>query len=681
METNSSSSSAAGGEAAKTESERIDQLLQSGQISNAIEFYNYFRNRSASSLNSSSVVAGGGDGAQVAAVSSSSGPVNTASSSSSSISTVGSLTGHGPTTGVITCGGTPPPALTQPCPGGPQPPVKRNKKSKTNTLSDYANILQNNPAVQASQSTNRATTGLGCKSKKSHLHSSSSSLTIYNTSTSSNTTNNSAKMNNKPTSFATANMLPTISIPSNLFSISSASGHKGSTQNINSIPGGGGGGGGGRALRPYSVYSFMHLPSQIGSSRSPTQSQTTIFNQYLISGGEGDQTKAKNSKQLAADVESPTNTDENGPTDTVPSSKSPTDSSLSAVFLNSTSYYQKYKQNQQKKQQQQQSQPLANTTNLSQIGSSLNSIEDDWEMEKRKEDAVNRIIRNEKIKQIRLKIYECELLKEYQNFTPATNLSGGGFDSQSQQQETTQDTSSSRTRKKTAQSTSKINNYFSRTYGAQTQAATSASNTGALDVVYNISNPKQRIFDEYKSGSGDETGAVDPEPDLSSVDDELFQLNNEENYESGIEDDENSSTSSSFYFTTSVRKVPSPKSTKPTSNKTQQSRKNNKSSGATYDLYRLGGGSGSGGGGDTSTECISASSSGSTIAGSSSNPNLFINLSSAAQSTFQLKISIISAEVKNIVNVLKQVHFPSFSSIFRPMPVFSFKKTSPLIFM
>ena len=32
-----------------------------------------------------------------------------------------------------------------------------------------------------------------------------------------------------------------------------------------------------------------------------------------------------------------------------------------------------------------------------------------------------------------------------------------------------------------------------------------------------------------------------------------------------------------------------------------------------------------------------------------------ISLSSVAQSTFQLKISIISTEVKNIVNILKQV--------------------------
>ncbi|RNA11840.1 hypothetical protein BpHYR1_013215, partial [Brachionus plicatilis] len=67
----------------------------------------------------------------------------------------------------------------------------------------------------------------------------------------------------------------------------------------------------------------------------------------------------------------------------------------SSMFLKSaTSYYQKYKQQQSIK--------------------STNGY-DDTEMDKRKEEAVNRIIRNERIKEIRMKMYEYELLKEYQN--------------------------------------------------------------------------------------------------------------------------------------------------------------------------------------------------------------------------------------------------------------------------
>lgn len=97
---------------------------------------------------------------------------------------------------------------------------------------------------------------------------------------------------------------------------------------------------------------------------------------------------------------------------------------------------------------------------------------------------------------------------------------------------------------------------------------------------------------------------------------------------------------------------------------------------ATYDIYRLnpsgGGGmaSGIGSGGDlaslltenslanSSSFVSSSDASTQPQSANNSNSNLFTNtlmVAYSSQSTFQLKVSIISAEVKNIVNILKQV--------------------------
>ncbi|CAF1017629.1 unnamed protein product [Brachionus calyciflorus] len=231
---------------------------------------------------------------------------------------------------------------------------------------------------------------------------------------------------------------------------------------------------------------------------------------------------------------------------------------ISSIFLKSTnSYYQKYKQHQ-----------------MTQKPELL--VDDKKELEKRKEEAINRIIRNERIKEIRLKMYEYELLKEYQNTD--VNVSKSDDYSSSKFSKSVEDFSSlnenlseeltetssvdhdyqSRLNSKSKKS---INNYFTRTYGA----------TGG----------NKTIYDEYRSNSN-----------LEDDDEGLFD--NDEDYESGIEDDD-----------ITINRYQKKQRVKPG-----------------YELYQLN------------------SQSGFNFA-----PN---------QSKFHLKISIISAEVKNIVNVLKQ---------------------------
>lgn len=210
--------------------------------------------------------------------------------------------------------------------------------------------------------------------------------------------------------------------------------------------------------------------------------------------------------------------------------------SISSVFLNSTnSYYQKYKLQQSVK-------PADG--------------HDDKDMDKRKEEAINRIIRNERIKEIRMKMYEYDLLKEYQNLdiNQTRSIEPKSFEDFSSVNENVSEDGLDEQRQKPKQYA-----YFNRTYGNRT------------------------IFDEYRSNMPDNE---DNDDDGDDGDDGEVDEDEEEDCESGIEDDH------------SINKK-----------KTR----------------------------------INFSFSGINLA-----PN---------QSRFQLKISIISAEVKNIINVLKQVRF------------------------
>lgn len=224
----------------------------------------------------------------------------------------------------------------------------------------------------------------------------------------------------------------------------------------------------------------------------------TIFDEYMM-----DQQSAKSSQEYPSE-------------------------SISSMFLMSdSSYYHKYKQ--------QQSLKLADS-------------KEDKEMEKRKEEAINRIIRNERIKEIRMKMYEYELLKEYQNLNvnQTRSAESKSFEDFSSVNENLSEDGLDEQRTKQIKTS-----YFNRTYGSRT------------------------IFDEYKSNEQDDDNDLDKDDDDNDDDD----------YESGIEDDDSLSHKKhkiNFFSNSGV--------------------------------------------------CFP--------------PN---------QSRFHLKISIINAEVKNIINVLKQV--------------------------
>jgi hypothetical protein len=289
-------------------------------------------------------------------------------------------------------------------------------------------------------------------------------------------------------------------------------------------------------------------------------------------------------------------------------------------------------------------------------GASLGS-----DYEKRKEDAINRIIRNERIKQIRIKMHEYELLKEYQtcnnnqheqesvlgayqthdsNNEDLFNTTTTSGENNDDNDEFELDNSNTNNKARKIHSKSKSSKCFS------------LNNYGAF-----LNNPvSQDLNDDYELDDNEESGLNDdnsyltlnkvipensnsnsikrpnklsdyslpsdeykaklgfymPKTNEATFDEyknENYFEDNEENYESGIEDDDFS--------------MSAPKYSK------QKQRHNMSRNFASslnvkpgYELYQIGGG--------------------------------LFNLSSS-QSTFQLKVSIISAEVKNIVNVLKQV--------------------------
>lgn len=623
----------------QSSSAKIDELLQSGQISNAIEFYNYFRNKSSVTYSASLTT-----------------------QPHSTLNNILDSSPSNPQTQII--------PLQQPPPPPKQRPLGSKKSNKTNTLSDYANILQSNNVnsnqIQPTQTP--PANYRGTKSKKSpHMHSSSSSLALYNT------PNCSINPVMPSLSGVVHHVIPTISIPTNLFAL---------TTGNNSTPPRTSGGSQ-KGSRPFSLYAFTpqliptlppqlsRSPSQSFSNLNQTQPAKSIYNQYLIDGSNPTQTQNENIPPVLS-----SNVSENN----APEGSAQTTASLSSMFLNSTSYYQKYKQ------QQLQKTTAAAAASLMQSGGVGCGGEDEWDLEKRREDAVNRIIRNEKIKQIRMKIYENELLKEYQQNFPTNSSASTTTTSalESGAQDVVMKPSSRANLRKTAQqnsnnSAAKINTYFSRTYGGENTIYSNIPNNNRV-----LANT---TFDEYKSspnnsGSGDESKLIVIDemmmPSMESaestsidfldldVDEQQHQedLLNEENYESGIEDDENSSTSSYFHYSSpKLGKQQTPKQQKcqKSSNSTSSSSSCNKSTlknpganiNVAYDVYRLNVDNNT-----TSSSSLATSSSfiSNPVSANSSNSNLFINLySSAAQSTFQLKISIISAEVKNIVNVLKQV--------------------------
>jgi hypothetical protein len=372
--------------------------------------------------------------------------------------------------------------------------------------------------------------------------------------------------------------------------------------------------------------------------------------------------------------------------------------SLSTLFLNSnlTSYYQKYKQNQQqsrKIQQQQQQQQYQKRPSSSIIN---------LYYDRKKEEAINRIIRNERIKQIRIKIYENELLKEYQSLNPVVaeqeKCESSELDRPSSlsSYEATSDEYGYRPH------ASKLP--YNRNESEDVVQAQSNENQRTLSFPANWRRQKPRVsaFDEYICNEDDEYergGYADEEYENMESDyynfNEADDIDNdenddgcyideddeEENVESGIEEEEeeegvrvdisnkrllqqqqqqqqqkhepnseeetkrlahverkrkqrqqiiNNMTRTFDLFEESDNEYASSNETATTAKRAPRSSTTTRKTKPGYQLYQIG-------------------------AGCSLDLG-FLGLSQAqSQSTFHLKISIISAEVKNIVNVLKQV--------------------------
>lgn len=562
---------------------KIDELLQTGQISNAVEFYNYFKNKSNTTTSplpqqqySYNPVSTCLTVSTLSAFNTTSSPPLPTSSSSSSLSSYSTVSNQTiPQNKRNTHSGT----------------NTSKKTNKTNTLNDYANLLQT--SNQQSQQHN-FNTKPRCKKT-----SSSSSLAIY--------ANPSL-----PSILSTS----TLSIPSNLYTLN--------TNCINNPSSN-------QQFLAYALSSnqSMGLPC---SNRRPVTIQSVpttitptttinpaIFDEYLIE-----------NRNVKTDTDAAANQ-----LDSYQNSKS---TSISSMFLNSAnSYYQKYRQQQRLQHNQNQQQPqhfsISNPSNNNYL-----MVDDKYQqqdLEKRKEDAINRIIRNERIKEIRLKIYEYELLKEYQNLNQnlATNLITSqeesfnynfnqdsksddyathndnlseelnNNDNRTETSSLEQDYSASRSVKSNKNKKS-INNYFSRTYGS--------SNNRPHSEDSNTSSTIKTVFDEYKSEN-----TIEPVSLVYYDDDEYYENDedNEDNYESGIEDEDGSFSMSNI-------------------NRNKQKQQRIKPG---YELYQ-----------------ISTSSSNSNNNAGFGFGSIGLGLSSI-QSKFLLKISIISAEVKNIVNVLKQV--------------------------
>jgi len=286
------------------------------------------------------------------------------------------------------------------------------------------------------------------------------------------------------------------------------------------------------------------------------------------------------------------------------------------------------------------------------------------EFERKKEDAINRIIRNERIKEIRIKMHEYELLKEYQSFnaTSTTNSAQNTQQSDSSKTSLEEKGESNETPTNDATATNIIDDFtnsnsfpsyyrnVSNTFSQQQQQQQHSNKynnktlrsikhhqhedewSGSKLSAYNLEATNAQVppppFDEYKH-SQDES--VDAGNDDDESNDQDADESNEDSNESGIEDDVNFFTPKRSNQATSHHHHHHHHHQK-TTNRNANSEESLLSSIFSknsslfvkpgFEMYQIGGG--------------------------------IFNLNSS-QSTFQLKCSIISAEVKNIVNILKQV--------------------------
>ena len=663
---------------------KLDKLLLSGKITNAVEFYNYFKNKSNQTNNTNAN--NNNNNTNISPV-----PTPTPSQQNSS-----TLNSYGPfcTSPIPTSSSSSSLSSYSTVSNQPTNSNKRNKNNKTNTLNDYATLLQSSSPQPHPTHKPR---------NKKQPSSSSSNLVAYNNNNNRNVPHSSIQH------LSTSNL----SIPTNLFlnqpkqflmySLTNSEirnpnkAHSNYQQLLNqkqsniltiapttpsslqtilnsasSTP---------TNNQQFQIASIASTPTpnprqqRINKSASSTlisDNSDSIFNQYLIDNTDsklnGNSSLLDNSNQEQQNVE---NSLKNSSSTNIDSSLNSQHVSISSIFLNSslTSYYQKYKLEQKQRSKQYSAPNGPNRTAASYLSDNTNLV-NPGDYEKRKEDAINRIIRNERIKQIRIKMHEYELLREYQTCTSTANTLEQGsvlgayqtndnnnnsedlFNTTTTSGDNNDDNdefdfdSSNKTKAKT-HSKLKPNKYFSlNNYGAllnkpvsqdlnddyelddNEESSLNDDDYSALNKSiplsengpnklsdYNLpSSSDDTLNKQYKSRLGYYNAAKAHEASFDEYKNENYYEDNEESYESGIEDDGFSMTAPIY-------------SKKQNQQQRLLNNLNRSFGGASnikpgYELYQIGGG--------------------------------LFNLSSS-QSTFQLKVSIISAEVKNIVNVLKQV--------------------------
>ena len=242
------------------------------------------------------------------------------------------------------------------------------------------------------------------------------------------------------------------------------------------------------------------------------------------------------------------------------------------------------------------------------------------EYERRKEEAIGRIILNERIKQIRTRMHEAELLKEYQfDQSVSTNDDDGG-DGDDDDDENTNNNNNNN-------STSYCNEEDDDPYDGECgRNAGGGGGGGGGDYYYDEFIPfEETIVCDDGGLDGDDVGG-------GKLDDYYYSLHMDDDYESGIEEDKYAGKSQQLTgggeYTQSKAKAKNKKKSNAATKQQQQQHQQQQQQSQScvkpgHELYQIG------------TGCLSMYSS---------------------QSRFNLKISMIGEEVKHIVNVLKQVN-------------------------
>jgi hypothetical protein len=642
---------------------KVDELLSSGKIANAVDFYNYFKNKQTSTPPTTTTTINTINPKMTSSMSHADSLYSAASSSytKQSLRPNSSFQGQTNTLKRNSISSYNMKKLSK----------ANNNSGNMNTLDDYAHILQ--PSTSSSQlitrnspspkqirpNTNNPThTNSNKFNKPHHNH---HNIHQYNQYVNQSPYN--FRTIYAPTTSSTTTTTTTTTSQFSLYNLDSNTNHLTSSIHIDTNT---------NIFNAYVIKDPSVVAAPILSpSRPPPpvshQIETSDSNSFLA-----DITKSNSSSNIASSnssLSTPTNNNNSNSNraqldlclnNNSSSGGESQTTSLSSLFLNSTltSYYQKYKIEKHKQEQKlkyQSSNLIKQHNNKSNTNNNNNNPSSQSlsnEFERKKEDAINRIIRNERIKEIRIKMHEYELLKEYQSFNATSTTNSAQNTPQSNNETSVETGESNETPTNDATVTNIIDDFtnsnsfpsyyrnVSNTF-AQQQHSNKYNNKTLRSIkhhqheddwsssklsAYNleIANVNRKVpplpFDEYKhSQDGSVIGNDDDENDQDADE------SNEDSNESGIEDDVN------FFTPKRSNQANSHHHHQKTTNRNASeesllssifSKNSSLFVKPGFEMYQIGGG--------------------------------IFNLNSS-QSTFQLKCSIISAEVKNIVNILKQV--------------------------